>query len=172
MFKVRAPRSISYLSIRRFRAVSALQAMTSPEKEHVERIWAGNKPNSPIYNFLLSDIKIESASKGLVRARLQLSKNHVNSKGTLHGTVSACLIDWVGGLAIASYDLRDKTGVSTDIHITYIGGAKEGEWIEVEGRANKVGGSLGFTTATISKVVDGNPGPLVATGTHTKYVKV
>src|ERR1700722_13537505 len=93
---------------------------------HVERVWAGNKPNSPIYNFLLSEISLTSASKGLVRARLELTKNHVNSKGGLHGIVSACLIDWVGGLAIASYDRRDQTGVSTDMHITYISSAREG----------------------------------------------
>ncbi|OCL12653.1 Thioesterase/thiol ester dehydrase-isomerase [Glonium stellatum] len=139
---------------------------------HVERVWAENKPNSPIYNFLLSEISLTFASKGVVRARLQLTKNHVNSKGGLHGTVSACLIDWVGGLAIAAYDLREKTGVSTDIHITYISSAREGDWVEVEGKASKVGGTLAFTRATISKVVGEEPGPIVATGTHTKFVKI
>jgi len=138
---------------------------------HVERVWAGNKPNSPIYNFLLSEISLTFASKGLVRARLQLTKNHVNSKGGLHGIVSACLIDWVGGLAIAAYDRRDQTGVSTDMHITYISSAREGNWVEVEGKASKVGGTLAFTTATISKIVDEEPGPIIATGTHTKFVK-
>ncbi|OCK78167.1 Thioesterase/thiol ester dehydrase-isomerase [Lepidopterella palustris CBS 459.81] len=139
---------------------------------HLERLWEGNKPNSPIYQFLLSDISLISASKGLVRARLQLTNNHVNSKGGLHGTVSACLIDWVGGLAIASYDLREKTGISTDIHVSYISSAKYGDWIEVEGKASKVGGTLAFVTATISKVVDDKPGPIIATGSHTKFVKM
>ena len=120
---------------------------------HVELVWAGNKPNSPIYDFLLSEISLTFASKGLVRARLQLTKNHVNSKGGLHGIVSACLIDWVGGLAIAAYDRRDQTGVSTDMHITYISSAREGDWVEVEGKASKVGGTLAFTTADRKSVV-------------------
>lgn len=86
--------------------------------------------------------------------------------------MTATLIDWVGGLAIAAYDMREKLGVSTDIHISYVSSAKVGDWVEIEGRASKVGGTLAFTTATISKIVEGEPGPVIAHGTHTKYVKV
>ncbi|KAI9699585.1 MAG: hypothetical protein M1820_007084 [Bogoriella megaspora] len=141
--------------------------------EHVKQVFARQKPNSAIYNFLLSDAEVTFASKGIVKARLQLSKPHVNSRGGIHGAVSATMIDWIGGMAIASFDMRDKTGVSTDIHITYLSSAKEGEWIGVEGRANKVGGTLAFTTATIYKLDEqGRPGAIVSTGSHSKYVKV
>lgn len=137
--------------------------------EHVQQHWAGLRERSPIYGLLLKDIVIHSASNGSVNARLQLKSIHVNSKGTLHGTVSACLTDWAGGLAIASTGL-DKTGVSTDIHMTYIATAKEGDVLEIEGRASKVGGTLAFTTVDIQKVEsDGTHRP-VAYGTHTKYV--
>ena len=143
------------------------------ELNHVRQVFDRQKPNSAIYNFLLSDAQITSATRGTVIARLQLTKNHVNSRGGLHGAVSATLVDWVGGMAIASYDLREKTGVSTDIHVTYLSSAKEGDWIEVEGRANKVGGTLSFTAATIYKVDEqGQPGTVIATGSHTKYAKV
>jgi acyl-coenzyme A thioesterase 13 len=140
--------------------------------EHVEQFWQGRKPSSPIYQFLLEDIKITHASKGLVRARLPLTNNHVNTHGGIHGSVSATLIDWVGGIAIAAWDNRSKTGVSTDIHISYQSSAKDGDTVEIEGKAGKVGGTLAFTTATIWKVVDGKPGPIVATGSHTKFVKI
>ena len=139
---------------------------------HVEKFWEGRKPSSPIYQFLLDDIKLTYASKGVVRAQLPQTKNHVNTHGSIHGSVSATLIDWVGGIAIAAWDNRTKTGVSTDIHISYQSGAKDGDTIEIEGRAGKVGGTLAFTTATIWKLVDGKPGPIVATGSHTKFVKV
>jgi acyl-coenzyme A thioesterase 13 len=140
--------------------------------EHVEKYWEARKPSSPIYQFLLGDIKITYASKGVVRARLPLTNNHVNTHGGIHGSVSATLVDWVGGIAIAAYDNRTKTGVSTDIHVTYQSSAKDGDTIEIEGRAGKVGGTLAFTTATIWKVVDDQPGPIVATGSHTKFVKI
>ncbi|MCJ1257279.1 hypothetical protein MMC24_005104 [Lignoscripta atroalba] len=129
------------------------------------------KPNSTIYRLLLGDIEIVSATKGVIVARLRVQPVHLNSKGTLHGTVSACLIDWAGGLAIASTGM-DNTGLSTDIHTTFVSTAKHGDWLEIEGRATKVGGSLAFTTIEIRKAGEGaNQGPVVSTGTHTKYVK-
>jgi len=150
----------------------ALPACDADTLAHVKEYWAGRKPHSPIYQFLLEDIEVTYAAKGRVRARLLLGKNHINAHGGIHGSVSATLIDWVGGMAIAAWDNRVKTGVSTDIHISYQSTAKDGDTIEIEGTASKVGGSLGFTTATIWKLVDGKPGPVVATGSHTKFVKV
>lgn len=102
-------------------------------------------------------------------SRLTLGKNHVNSRGTIHGAVSAALVDWSGGLAIATHGL-DKTGASIDIHVTYIGAAQVGETIEVEAVANKVGKSIAFTTIRIYKLVDGKQGSMVATASHTKYI--
>jgi acyl-coenzyme A thioesterase 13 len=139
---------------------------------HVQQYWDTRRPHSPIYQFLLKDVTFTHASKGLVRARLLLTQNHVNGHGGIHGSVSATIVDWVGGLAVAAWDNRTKTGVSTDIHISYQSSAKAGDTIEIEGRAGKVGGTLAFTTATIWKVVDGQPGPIVASGSHTKFVKV
>ena len=141
------------------------------EHEHVERLVATKIPTSPIYAFLLSPVQIQSASKGHVIARLPLSENHMNSSGSLHGAVSAAIVDWAGGMAIATSDCRDKTGVSVDIHVTYQSGAKLGEEIEIEGIADRVGGSLAFTKINIFKVEDGQRGKLVTTGTHTKFVK-
>ena len=86
----------------------------------------------------------------------------------MHGAISATIVDWAGGLAIASTG-REKTGVSTDIHISYAGGAKEGEWIIIEAWAPKVGNTLAFTKVEIRKQEDGG---LIAMGNHTKYVKL
>ncbi|KAF2108740.1 HotDog domain-containing protein [Lophiotrema nucula] len=139
---------------------------------HVEQFWDARKPHSPIYQFLLEDVKLTHASKGVVRARLLLTKNHINAHGGIHGSVSATIVDWIGGMAIAAWDNRTKTGVSTDIHISYVSSAKDGDTIEMEGTAEKVGGSLAYTSCTIYKVVDDKPGPIVAKGTHTKFVRI
>ena len=143
----------------------------SPEHEHVEKLVQTKLPTSPIYAFLLSSIQIISASKGHVVARLPLNKNHMNSGGSLHGAVSAAIVDWAGGMAISTFDIREKTGVSVDIHVTYQSGAKLGEELEIEGIADRVGGSLAFTKISIYKVEAGARGKVVATGTHTKFVK-
>lgn len=158
--------------------------MSSPELDHVRGVWERMQGNSPIYgrrktanfipradsrtDFLLSDALIVKASRGAVTARLTLGNNHVNSRGTLHGAVSASLVDWGGSLAIASQ--VEQTGASIDIQISYIGTANVGETIEIEAVANKVGRSVAFTTIRIYKVVNEVPGPMIATGSHTKFL--
>jgi acyl-coenzyme A thioesterase 13 len=146
--------------------------MASPELDHVVAVCERMRGNSPIYDFLLGNqaLHFVSASKGAFKARLKLDTVHVNSKKTIHGSVTATLVDWAGGLAIATHGL-EKTGASVDIHVSYISTAQAGDEIEIEGRADKVGRSLAFTSVTITKLVDGKPGPIVATASHTKYVR-
>ncbi|KAI1653278.1 thioesterase family protein [Daldinia decipiens] len=140
-------------------------------KSHIEQLTAAQLPNSAIYNFLLSNVQIRSASKGTMTARLTLTRNHINSGGGIHGAVSAAIVDWAGGMAIATWDLRRRTGVSVDIHVTYLSSATEGDEIEITATADKVGGTLAFTRVVIYKVVDGEAGPVIANGSHTKYAK-
>jgi len=126
---------------------------------------------SPIYTFLLSPVELISAVPGVVTARLTLTKDHMNSGGGLHGSVSATIVDAFGGLAIASTDGRERTGPSVDINVSYLGKAGEGDVIEIESRAEKVGGSLGFTEVRISKVEESGKKTVIVIGRHTKFVK-
>jgi len=142
------------------------QSNQTPELQHIRSYWSNMLPSSPVYTFLLSGIDLTSASHGIVTARLTLAPTHMNSKGSLHGTVSACIVDCFGGLVVASTGL-EKTGVSTDIHITYVSAAKVGDVLEIEARANKVGGTMAFTSIEIRR----EGGGMVATGGHTKFIR-
>ena len=137
---------------------------------HVQKVWDGIRPNSTIYRLLLSEVEWVSAAHGRIVARLRLQPVHLNSKGTLHGSVSATIVDWAGGMAIASTGLH-KTGVSTDIHISYVSAAKDNDFIEIEAWVTRVGKSLAYTMVEIRKVGDdvNGKGPVVCTGSHTKY---
>ncbi len=53
------------------------------------------------------------------------------------------------------------------VHITYVSAAKVGDMLEIEARANRVGGTMAFTTIEIGKVGGG----MVATGGHTKFIR-
>lgn len=139
--------------------------------EHVRSHWAILKGQSPIYHFLLANGDIASAGNGWIKAKLNILPVHLNSKGTLHSTVSACLTDWAGGLAIAPTGL-EKTGVSTDIHTSNIATAKEGDLLLIEGNATKVGQTMAYTTVSIQKLNDDGSQEPIANGTHTKYVAV
>lgn len=110
----------------------------TPEHEHIEKLIAIKLPTSPIYAYLLSDVRVMSATKGHVICRLNLSKTHMNSGGGLHGAVSATIIDWAGGMAISSQTQKDSSGVSVDIHASYLSSVKDGDEIEIEGLAEKV----------------------------------
>ena len=146
------------------------QTSQSSELQQVQKVWDRMKNRSPVYEFFLSEIQLCSAAEKTLIARLTVRKNHLNSKGSMHGTVSACLIDWAGGMAIASTGL-DSTGVSTDIHTTFVSTAKEGDLLEIEAKASKVGRTLAFTTVEIKKIGDDGTRSVVSTGSHTKYVK-
>jgi acyl-coenzyme A thioesterase 13 len=136
--------------------------------ESVQACWDRVSQNSPVYQFFFSDIELVSAKHGSMVARLPVSKTLLNSKGGLHGSVSATIVDWAGGMAIASTGM-EKTGLSTDIHVSYVSSAKLGDILTIEGSVSRVGRNLGFTTVTICKG-EGEEKSVVAHGTHTKYV--
>jgi acyl-coenzyme A thioesterase 13 len=138
--------------------------------DHTRRVSKHQIENSPIYAFILRDVTIKEASEGFVRAQLTIDSRHVNSRGTIHGAVTAAIVDWGGSLAIISHG-RDKAGASVDIHISYIGTAVVDDVIEIIGTTSKVGQSLGFTTVEITKLLDGKPVAVIAKASHTKYIR-
>ncbi|KAJ7773824.1 thioesterase thiol ester dehydrase-isomerase [Mycena metata] len=129
--------------------------------------------SSPLYKILLASIELSSASHGHVTLKLVVLPIHVNSKAVLHGSVSATLVDLVGGLAVTSTG-SPKTGVSTDMHVSFVGTAREGDTLWIDGIAERVGATLAFTRVRIEKEIVAEGGAeraLVATGSHTKYVR-
>lgn len=139
--------------------------------EHVRGVWERAKNDSAIYRLVLSDVEIISATTGHFQARLTLTSDHVNSRKTIHGAVSAAIIDWAGGMSIATHGY-EKTGASVDIHVTYLSTATVGDILDISAVADRVGKTMAFTTIKISKVVDGEVGPLVSKGSHTKFLPV
>ena len=80
----------------------------------------------------------------------------------------------MGGVAIASYDNRNSTGVSTDMHVSFLNGARVGETLEVEGRVDRCGATLAYTSVIIRKLdteKGESNGVVVTMGSHTKFVR-
>lgn len=126
---------------------------------------------SPIYGLILSDIALKKVINGTVTTQLKLSATHLNSKGGLHGAVSATIVDFVTGLAICSVDLRESTGASVDMHISFLASAKAGDTVLIESKVDRLGGSLAFVTIRISKVEADGSETLVTLAQHTKFVR-
>ena len=151
-------------------------AATSEVLDHVVSYHSTRCLASPIYAFLFGTaadpiVRFTSASKGIFTARLTLASQHLNSAGGIHGSVSATIVDWAGGLAIAAWDLRGGTGVSVDINVSYLSSARLGDEVEIEGKVERVGSNLAFTEVRIWKVLDGQRGAMVISGRHTKFVR-
>ncbi|KAG8665444.1 hypothetical protein FPOAC2_10515 [Fusarium poae] len=138
---------------------------------HVQSLMDRLRSKSPIYNFIMAPAQLMATSQGVVITRMTLNENHLNSSGSLHGAVSATIIDFVTGLAIASWDLRETTGASVDMHISYVSTARLGDTVEIISTADKVGGSVAFSSIKIFKVEADGTSKLVTHGQHTKYVK-
>lgn len=139
---------------------------------HVSRVWSHKITASQPYNLLIPTMRITSASpEGRVTGEMVLEEKHVNSLGGIHGTTSAALIDFSAGMAIVARNGGEKTGVSTDIHISYVSSARVGDTIEVECWLHKLGRSMAFTTCEIRKVEHGgSKNKVLVTGSHTKFV--
>ncbi|KAJ6529121.1 thioesterase family protein [Mycena vulgaris] len=150
---------------------SEIKATSSDVFNEVQTVLTRYLTSSPLYKLLLSSLVLSAVSHGRVTLRLTVLPLHVNSKAVLHGSVSATLVDLVAGLAIISTG-HQKTGLSTDLHVSFVGSAKEGDVLWIEGIAERVGGTLAFTRVRVEKE-GANEGEraLVATGSHTKYVK-
>lgn len=139
--------------------------------DHVSRVWSHKITASQPYNLLIPGMTIISASsEGRVTGEMVLEDKHVNSLGGIHGTTSAAIIDFSAGMAIVAKSGSEKTGVSTDIHISYVSSARVGDTVEVECWVHKLGRSMAFTTCEIRKIEDSGKRKVLVTGSHTKFV--
>lgn len=121
---------------------------------------------SPIYGFLLSKLEPQpSTIRGTSISHLTLEPQHLNSAGSIHGSVSATIVDWASGNALAT--MQSKSGASVDMHVTFLNKAKEGELIEIRGIVDKLGSRLAFTRVEVRRI---RGGELVVTAIHTKFV--
>ncbi|ROW15780.1 hypothetical protein VPNG_02124 [Cytospora leucostoma] len=139
---------------------------------HVSKVWATKITTSQPYSLLIPTIRLASAtSDGRVTGRLVLEDQHVNSLGGIHGTTSAAVVDFSAGMAIVARSGGEKTGVSTDIHLSYVASARVGDEVEVECWVNRLGRNLAYTGVEIRKVArEGEGGKVLVTGSHTKFV--
>ncbi|TPX35455.1 hypothetical protein SmJEL517_g02071 [Synchytrium microbalum] len=117
---------------------------------------------------LLSGFKVldAKADEGIIKAEMLVEQIHLNRAHGLHGGCICTLVDIAGSLAVsARRQSSGFTGVSTDIHVSFLNGGKLGDRLLIESICSKAGKTLAFTSTKIS-VGD----KLLATGSHTKYI--
>ncbi|KAK9957427.1 hypothetical protein ABG768_011674 [Culter alburnus] len=122
--------------------------------------------DSPGFDRVLSKVEILSASPGKVVCEMKVEEEHTNRGGTLHGGLTATLVDMISTTAIM-YSERGAPGVSVDMNITYMNAAKIGEDILITAQVLKQGRTLAFATVDLTNKANGK---LIAQGRHTKHL--
>lgn len=116
---------------------------------------------------IFSKLKIISLESGKCTAELKVEEEHCNLLGSLHGGVSATIVDSVSTYALASHKFGAMPHVSVNINMEYLKAAKLGEEIQIIADTVKVGKTLAFLAVEIKEK---NSGTLLVKGTHTKYL--
>ncbi|MGH0129355.1 UNVERIFIED_CONTAM: hypothetical protein FKN15_051242 [Acipenser sinensis] len=114
----------------------------------------------------LTTVDLVSASPGKVVCELKVEEEHTNRGGTLHGGLTATLVDVISTTALL-YTERGAPGVSVDMNITYMNAAKIGEDVLITAQVLKQGKTLAFATVDVTSKATGK---LIAQGRHTKHL--
>ncbi|XP_061822922.1 acyl-coenzyme A thioesterase 13 [Nerophis lumbriciformis] len=118
------------------------------------------------FDRVMSKVDVLAATPGKVVCELRVEEEHTNRLGTMHGGLTATLVDVISTLAIMNSE-RGAPGVSVDMNITYMNAAKIGEDVLITAEVLKQGRTLAFATVDLTNKVTGK---LIAQGRHTKHL--
>ncbi|NWS70194.1 ACO13 thioesterase, partial [Crotophaga sulcirostris] len=118
------------------------------------------------FDRVLHKMKLLSATPGKIVCEMKVEEEHTNRGGTLHGGLTATLVDVVSTAALL-YTERALPGVSVDMNITYTSAAKIGEEILITAQILKQGRNIAFASVDLTNKATGK---LIAQGRHTKYI--
>jgi uncharacterized protein (TIGR00369 family) len=88
------------------------------------------------------------ATESALQLGLRIGAEHCNSRGFLHGGVIAALADNAMGLTLGRH--TGRSAVTVGLAVDYVGAAKLGQWMQIEPRFVRAGGSIGFVDALIT----------------------
>ena len=118
------------------------------------------------FDSLFKELKVLSGGNGNCQCELKIHPALLNINGTLHGGVTASLVDAVSTLAIMTTG-KGLPGVSTDLNLSYLKPVKLDETIIIEAKTLTSGKLLAVATVDI---LSKDSGMLIAQGRHSKFV--
>ncbi|XP_020135717.1 acyl-coenzyme A thioesterase 13 isoform X1 [Microcebus murinus] len=122
--------------------------------------------NTRGFDRILEKVTVVSAVPGKVVCEMKVEEEHTNRMGTLHGGLTATLVDDISTVALLCTE-RGLPGVSVDMNITYMSPAKIGEDVVITAHILKQGRTLAFASVDLTNKATGK---LVAQGRHTKHL--
>ncbi|KAI9328481.1 hypothetical protein DFJ73DRAFT_861747 [Zopfochytrium polystomum] len=108
---------------------------------------------------------VEALPDGRFVWELEVTEEMLNGVGTIHGGCLSTIIDLISSLSKLLIDAANERpmlfGVSLDLSTTFVSGAVVGDVLVIEVTVPKI---------AKKRSKDGKKGPLVAAGSHTKYM--
>lgn len=120
----------------------------------------------PGFDRVLEKVTLVSAAPEKLICEMKVEEQHTNKFGTLHGGLTATLVDSISTMALMCTE-RGAPGVSIDMNITYMSPAKIGEEIVITAHILKQGRTLAFASVDLTNKATGK---LIAQGRHTKHL--
>ena len=97
--------------------------------------------------YMLLGVKVRLLASGLAELELEVSQQHINPMGAVHGGLYMSLADAAMGNAIRSLGIK---AVTVDCNTSMIAGASVGETIKARGTLEKIGKNLVFASARVT----------------------
>jgi len=123
-------------------------------------------PISLSHPYIPLKVKIVDGGDGACTAELKVDQDHVNLYKFLHGGYIMTLVDLITTYALMSKPCHP--GVSVDLSVNFLNGAKLGDDVVIQANLSKVGKYLAFIDCTLKHKKDDL---VIAKGTHLKYIK-
>ncbi|ESP00542.1 hypothetical protein LOTGIDRAFT_157816 [Lottia gigantea] len=122
--------------------------------------------NTKGFESILTGIKVLDGGEGNCICELPVKEELLNGVGTLHGGMTATLMDAVSTWALMTTG-DSKPGVSVDLSVSYMKAAFPGSIVVIDAKTLRAGRKLAFLTIDLK---DKKTGQLLAQGKHTKYL--
>lgn len=107
-----------------------------------------------------------SCADGKCSAKFKVDQTQVNGAGGLHGGFTASLLDNLTTYALISK--KGHAGVSVDMHVSYLKGAKEGDSVLADATTVRAGKNLAYIECELRHEHDGS---IIAKGGQTLFYK-
>uniref|UniRef100_A0A915D529 Acyl-coenzyme A thioesterase 13 n=1 Tax=Ditylenchus dipsaci TaxID=166011 RepID=A0A915D529_9BILA len=145
-------------------SVPTQNATIKSEKELIEELQQifDKFNHTEAFGRVAANLKVTQASVSSITVEFVLCQQHVNSKQTLHGGLTAALTDIVTSRAVGAAT-DDLPRASLDLSVSYMMPAKLGETVTIEAICLKIGRSVAFTEAIFRRKSDN---VMIAKGTH------
>ncbi|KAL9980838.1 hypothetical protein ACROYT_G009476 [Oculina patagonica] len=117
------------------------------------------------FDRLAKTVELLSLQEGKASFKMKVDESHLNGIGTLHGGMTAFLVDNLTTAAVLTKPPH-LPGVSIDMNLNYLRAAPLGEEITINAEVVKMGRTLVFTSAELLN----KDGKLIAKGSHTKFI--